>query len=505
MKPLVWPLVLLSLVAPSLLAASAQPPPNIVFILADDIGYGDLSCYGATKVKTPHLDSLATRGLRFTDAYAPASVCTPTRYAILTGDYAWRSSAGRAVLNGDAALCIDPEKFTLPDLLKKAGYQTACVGKWHLGFGRERADYNGDLKPGPLELGFDYFYGIPATGDRVPTVMVENHRVAGLDPADPIRIHYKKKIGDEPTGAERPDLLKLTANQQHSGTIVNGISRIGFMTGGQAARWVDEDIADVIAKKAVTFIEGSRAQPFFLFLATHDIHAPRYPHPRFMKDSQLGTRGGAIAQLDWTVGEVLAALQRLGLEENTLVIFSSDNGGATDDGYADADLTGHRYNGPLRGIKSGLWEGGNRVPFLARWPAGVKPGQTTGRIVTQLDLFATAAALTGQTLPAGAARDSLSFLPVLQGRPETHTRTEVVLQSGQANLALRDGDWKYVPDLKVVEGWYAARVKPLSGEGLFNLATDLGEQTNVAAQHPDVARRLREKLATYQVGAAPAR
>jgi len=471
--------------------------PNIILILADDIGYGDLGCYGATKVKTPNVDGMAAEGVRFTDAYAPASVCTPTRYSILTGEYAWRSRAGRVVLDGDAPLCISTNKFTLPAMLQRVGYQTACVGKWHLGFGAERTDYNGELRPGPLELGFDYFFGIPATGDRVPTALVENHRVVGLVESDPIQINYRQKIGDEPTGLERPDLLKLKADRQHSGTIVNGISRIGFMTGGQRARWKDEDIADRITSEAINFIERNRSNPFLLYLATHDIHAPRYPNPRFMKDSQLGYRGGAIAEFDWTVGEVLAALKRFKLDENTLVIVTSDNGGATSDGYEEPPLAGHKFNGPLRGLKSGLWEGGSRVPLIARWPGRIKPGEAA-RIVTQLDLFATAAELTSQPLPEGAAMDSISFLPVLDGNPKAHQRNEVVLQSGNANLALRVGDWKYIPNLKIVGGWYADKSPGLVGEGLFNLANDLGEQQNVAAANSNRVAKLRVRLREVQ-------
>jgi len=494
--------ILIALTGVMMLASTscaAQPEkrvaskPNIILILADDIGYGDLSCYGATKVKTPNLDRMAGEGLRFSDAYAPASVCTPTRYSILTGEYAWRSKAGRAVLDGDAPLCILTNTFTLPAMLQKAGYATACVGKWHLGLGAERTEYNGNLRPGPLELGFDYFFGIPATADRVPTVFVENHRVAGLLESDPIKINYREKVGDEPTGTERPDLLKLQADKQHSGTIVSGISRIGFMTGGQAARWKDEDQAEILTRKATSFIEQNQSKPFFLYLATLDIHAPRYPHPRFMKDSQIGYRGGSIAQLDWIVGEVMAELKRLKLDDNTLVIFSSDNGGATNDGYDEPSLNGHSFNGPLRGLKSGLWEGGSRVPFIARWPGKIKPAETT-RLTTQLDLFATAAELTGRRLPENAAKDSLTFLPVLLGQPEMHPRTEVVLQSGNAQLALRSGDWKYIPNLRIVGGWYADKSPGLVGEGLFNLKNDPGEQHNVAGANSNKVAELRQQL-----------
>lgn len=472
-------------------------PPNIILILSDDIGYGDLSCYGATKVRTPNIDELAAEGLRFTSGYAPASVCTPTRFSILTGEYAWRSRAGRAVLNGDAPLCIPTNTFTLPAMLKRAGYATACVGKWHLGLGMGHTDYNGDIRPGPLEIGFDYFFGIPATPDRVPCVLVENHHVAGLVQSDPIEVNYHHKIGDEPTGAERPDLLKLKPDRQHSGTIVDGISRIGYMTGGHAARWRDEELYSVLEKKAVGFIEQHTNKPFFLYFATHDIHPPRYSNPRFMKGSRIGYRGGSIAELDWTVGQVMATLKRLKLDRNTLVIFSSDNGGISGDGYDDGPLNGHRDNGVLRGFKSGLWEGGSRVPFIARWPGVIKPGETD-RIVSQLDIFATAAALTSQKLPAGAAMDSISFLPLLEGKPVKHGRDEVVMQSGTAHLALRVGDWKFIPNLKIVGGWYPDHSPGLVGPGLFNLKDDIGERHNLAATDTNKVAELRLRLREVQ-------
>ena len=250
---------------------------------------------------------------------------TPPRYSILTGEYAWRSKAGSAVLDGAAPLCIPTNTFTLPELLKQSGYATTCIGKWHLGLGEKSTDYNGSLHPGPLELGFDYFFGIPATVDRVPTVFVENHRVQGLDANDPIRISYREKVGDEPTGSECPYLLKLQADGQHSGTIMNGISRIGYITGGKAACWKDEEQAEIITRHAVNFIQENRSQPFFLYLATLDIHAPRFPNPRFMKDSQLSYRGRSIAELNWIVGEVFAELKKSNFDDDTLVIFSSDN------------------------------------------------------------------------------------------------------------------------------------------------------------------------------------
>jgi arylsulfatase A-like enzyme len=327
-------LTLFALPVFALLTHAAEPlRPNVVVILADDIGYGDLGCYGATKVKTPNLDRLATQGLRFTDAHSPAAVCTPTRYALLTGQYAFRHRPGSAILSGVAPLSIPQDQFTVPQLLKKAGYATGVVGKWHLGLGETETDYNAEIKPGPKEVGFDYSFMIPATGDRTPCVFVENGRVVNYDPKDPIQVSYAKKIGTEPTGKENPDqLFNQKPSHGHDMTIVNGISRIGWMTGGTKARWKDEDTADTITAKATNFIATNKAKPFFLYFATHDAHVPRVPHPRFKGTSGHGLRGDCIQQFDWCVGEVLKALDAAKVADNTLVIVTSDNGGVLDDG-----------------------------------------------------------------------------------------------------------------------------------------------------------------------------
>lgn len=483
-------------------------PPNIVIIIADDLGYGDLSCYAGTGVNTPNIDRLATRGLRFTQAYAPSSTCTPSRYALLTGEYAWRQPPQQtAILDGDAPLAIRPGTLTLPALLKRAGYVTGLVGKWHLGLGdgRTPVDFNGEIKPGPLEIGFDSAFFIPATVDRVPCVFIENHRVARLDPADPIQISYLKRIGNDPVGHEHPEMLKYPADRQHADTIVNGISRIGHMSGGRAARWVDEDIADTLTQRAVDFIAANKDRPFFLHFGTHDPHVPRMPHPRFRGASSSGIRGDAIAQLDWQVGEIAAALDRHDLSDRTLVIFTSDNGPVLFDGYFDhsADDAGsHKPAGGLRGWKYLRFEGGTRVPFVAVWPDRV-PAGTTDRWLSLVDLPATCAALAGQKMPPGAAPDSINLLPLLLGESDGPFRTQVV-EHGIGNvLALRAGDWKYIPanadtstgigrgadprDTRFAE---ALVPEPL----LFNLADDPAEEHNVAGANPDVVRRLAAQL-----------
>jgi arylsulfatase A-like enzyme len=475
--------------------ALAADKPNIIFILADDIGYGDLGCHGATRVKTPNLDRLAQQGCRFTDAHTTASTCTPSRRSLLTGAYSWRQPAGSAIAPGDMPLSIKPGTTTLPSLLKQAGYTTGVVGKWHLGLGSEGGpDWNGDIKPGPLEIGFDYAFIMPATGDRVPCVYVEDHRVVGLDPNDPIRVSYKEKVGNEPTGRENPELLKLKPTHGHDMTIVDVTSRIGWMSGGKAARWVDADMADTYAKKSVAFIERNKQNPFFLYLATHDIHVPRVPHARFKGSSQAGTRGDVIHELDDTVGQVLKTLDRLKLTKNTLVIFSSDNGGVNDDGYEDFDTSDPKMNGVLRGRKGTLFEGGNRVPFIARWPAKIKAGGASDELICLVDMPATFAALTGVALPADAAPDSFNVLPALLGQPHKKPcRDSLVMHVGgtKGPFAVRQGPWKFVPTTPP-----NAR-KGSGGEPndmLFNLANDLAESNDVSAKHPDKIKALQALL-----------
>jgi arylsulfatase A-like enzyme len=479
----------------SSLAATSPQKPNIIFVLADDIGYGDLGCYGAKLVKTPNLDRLAREGCHFTDAHTTASTCTPSRRSLLTGTYSWRQQAGSAIAPGDAPLSINPGTATLPSMLKKAGYTTGVVGKWHLGLGGEGGpDWNGDIKPGPLEMGFDYAFILPATGDRTPCVYVEDHRIVGLDPNDPVRVNYKERIGSDPTGRDNPELLKLKPTHGHDMTIVNGISRIGWMSGGKAARWVDEDMADTLTKKAVAFIERNKTGPLFLYFATHDIHVPRVPHARFKNSSQAGTRGDVIEELDACVGELLSTLERLKLADKTLFVFTSDNGGVNDDGYEDFDKSEHKMNGALRGKKGTLFEGGHRVPFLARWPGKIKPGSACDELISLIDMTPTFAALTGVTLPADAAPDAVNVLPALLGQPHLKPARDVfVMHNGGINgpFAIRQGPWKLIPSV-------AVNAKKAGGEArtpqLFNLADDLGETRNLADKNPEKVKELAELL-----------
>jgi arylsulfatase A-like enzyme len=479
------------LLVPPTSAQAARP--NIVLIYADDIGYGDLGCYGATAVKTPRLDQLARDGLRFTDAHCGSATCTPSRYSLLTGEYAWRKP-GTGILPGNASLIIPPVTPTLASLLKAGGYRTGVVGKWHLGLGAGDLDWNREIKPGPLEVGFDYCFLIPATGDRVPCVYVEDHRVVGLDPADPLRVSYGSAIGSDPTGREHPELLKVKLSRGHDMTIVNGVSRIGYMSGGETARWVDEDMADTITSKAVKFIESNPREPFFLFFSTHDIHVPRVPHARFAGRTPLGPRGDAIEQLDWCVGEILDTLDRLKLAENTIVLFTSDNGPVLDDGYADdavQKLGNHKPAGPLRGGKYSIYEGGTRVPFILRWPARVKPG-VSDALVSQLDCFASFAALTEQKLSADAAPDSMDVLPALLGQSKQGRDT---LVEHAAGLALRKGHWKYIAAPQA--GKKGGKTDPSKSPGtaeLYDLRTDVAESKNLIADQPQTAAELASVL-----------
>ena len=480
--------------AAGLLAQNRQPRPNIVVIYADDVGWGDLSCYGAKSVRTPNLDKLASAGIRFTDAHASAATCTPSRYSLLTGRYAFRNERAR-VLPGDAPLLIEPGSSTLPSMLKQQGYVTGVVGKWHLGLGEGEVDWNGEIKPGPREIGFDYSFLIPATGDRVPTVYVENQRVVGLDPKDPIKVNYNQPIGDEPTGRANPDKLKMKPSHGHDFTIVNGISRIGYMTGGKAARWVDEDMADTITRKAVAFIEQNRTKPFFLYFATHDIHVPRVPHQRFAGKTSMGPRGDVIAELDWCVGQILNVLDRRGLAANTLVVFSSDNGPVVDDGYHDDAVTklgDHRPAGPYRGGKYSNFEAGTRVPMLVRWPGQIKPG-VSNALISHTDLMASLAKLTGAQLPSGAAPDSVELLDVLTGKTQDG-RTHLVEQA--STLSLRVGSWKFIPPWKgpAVNKNVNIETGNHPEPQLYDLSRDPGERNNLAAQEPERVKSMSAML-----------
>lgn len=471
--------------------------PNVIYIYADDLGYGDLSCYGATKIQTPNLDRLAANGIRFTDGHCTSATCTPSRYALMTGEYPWRKK-GTGILPGDAALIIPTDRTTLPNLFQKAGYQTGIVGKWHLGLGETvTKDWNGEIKPGPNEVGFNYSFIFPATADRVPTVFLENHKVVALEANDPIAVDYTKKVGDDPTGKEHPELLKMQSSpgQGHNQTIVNGIGRIGYMSGGKMARWVDEEVSTTFLANAQSFIEKNQKQPFFLYLALTEPHVPRMPATKFKGKSGLGLRGDAILQLDWTVGEIMKQLRLLGIEKNTMVIFTSDNGPVLDDGYQDEAVTkqnGHLPAGVLRGGKYSALEGGTRVPFIVSWPGQIKP-QISPALLSQMDLIASFSNLIGQPIPKGDAPDSENLIAALLGKT-VKGRSSFVEQGGPLSV-IKEG-WKYISPSEGAP--YMKDVGIESGNlptaQLYNLKEDLSEKNNLADKYPEKVKELAKLL-----------
>jgi len=451
--------------------------PNIVLIYADDLGYGDLSCYGATKLKTPNIDRLAKEGRLFTDAHSTSAVCTPSRYALLTGEYPFRINNYGPVFCQDK-LIIDTKQTTLASLLKRKGYATACVGKWHLGFGNKRKpDWNQELKPGPLEVGFDYFYGIPVVNSHPPFVYAENHRVVGLDPADPLI--YKK--GGKTHGIPYPE--KNTANPR----MVNVI-------GGKAAHalYVDEESAEHLTGKALNWMNVQQ-EPFFLYYASHNIHHPFTPHPYFQGKSECGLYGDFVEELDWSVGQILEALETFGVADNTLVIFTSDNGGMFNGGGKEAIRHGHAPNGELKGQKFGAWEGGHRVPFLAKWPTKIPAGSTSGELIANMDLLPTFAAIIKQDLTAEEAPDGINQLPLFLDDDAKSARKELVLMPHKPPLtSLRQGDWVYIPGVGD-GGWMKGEKGDLPRQ-LYNLKEDPNQKNNLINEFPEKAEAMRKAL-----------
>ncbi len=496
--------VALSLLSPVLggMAHAAQAPkgnkkvtdreqPNVIIIYADDLGYGDLQCYGARNVETPNVNRLANEGIRFTNVHAVAAVSTPSRYSLLTGEYSWRRD-DTDVAAGNAGMIIRPEQFTMADMFKSAGYTTAAFGKWHLGLGDKTGeqDWNAPLPAALGDLGFDYHYIMAATADRVPCVFIENGMVANHDPSAPIEVSYRKNFEGEPTGKQNPELMyNLQPSHGHNMAIVNGIGRIGYMKGGGTALWKDENIADSITSHAIDFIRLHKDEPFFMYFATNDVHVPRFPHERFRGKNSMGLRGDAIVQFDWTVGQLMATLDELGLTENTLVILSSDNGPVVDDGYddhAEELLNGHSPAGPWRGNKYSAFEGGTAVPAIVRWPKGVKATGESDVLMSQIDWMASLGSLIHARMPKGSAPDSWDRLGNLLGT-DTTDRPWVVEVSSARVLSIRTKDWKYIEpsDGPAMVTW-GPKVETgnSSTPQLYNMRL-VTEQDNVAAQNPD--------------------
>tara|TARA_B100000963_G_scaffold42743_1_gene31863 strand:+ start:14723 stop:16258 length:1536 start_codon:yes stop_codon:yes gene_type:complete len=486
-------LLLFSLAYTSCNQLETGTKPNIIIVYMDDLGYGDVSYNGATKLQTPNMDAMAMAGMRFNNGYATSATCTPSRYALLTGVYPWREKRAK-ILPGTAPLIIGAQQMTIPKMLKQQGYHTAIIGKWHLGLGNGNVNWNELVSPGPNQVGFDYSYILAATQDRVPTVYIENGCVVGRDNNDPIEVSYQKNFEGEPTGLENPELLTMKWHHGHNSSIVNGIPRIGFMKGGNSAKWSDIDMADHFLNGVQKYIKDNKDKPFFLYYPMQQPHVPRTPHPRFKGLSELGPRGDAIVEADWCLGELKKTLEEEGILENTLIIFSSDNGPVLNDGYyddSDVKNGSHTPWGPYRGGKYSLFEAGTRVPFFTYWKGKIKPG-VSDTMVSQLDLLSSLAQLVGSEV---RTEDSLPLLELLMGQ-SNYGRKEMVIEA-TSRTAFKRGDWVMIPPY---EGFAVNdKVKIELGNDpefqLYNLSNDVSQQNNLALQNP---KKLQEMLLAFE-------
>ncbi len=459
---------------PGWAAAQAEARPNIVYILCDDLGWGDLQCYNPqSAIPTPHADRMAAEGARFVDMHSPSAVCTPTRYGVLTGRYAWRTRLKRGVLWGYSPSLIEPGRTTVPRLLRDSGYYTMGIGKWHLGLGdHDPVDYAQPLRPGPLDHGFDGYFGIPASLDMPPYVYIEGDRLV-----------------------EAPTALV------HESTRPRGV----FWRGGARAPSFDiHQVHQTFTRKAVEFIHqrskpGAGNQPFFLYLPLASPHTPWLPGKEFQGRSKAGDYGDFVTHVDDTLGQVLAALRETGQDGNTMVVFTSDNG--ADWKITDKERYAHQANAAWKGEKADVWEGGHRVPFLARWPGRIPAGSVRHDLGCLTDLLATVAALVGKPLPRNAGEDSFNLLPALLGKAESPARRDVVHHSMNGMFAIREGDWKLAVGLGSGGFTAPAVVDPAPGgpQGqLFNLKEDPGELHNLYQKHPELVDRLLTLLRRQQ-------
>lgn len=471
----------------------SKQPPNIVFIYLDDLGYGDMSANGATEILTPNMDKLANGGVRFTNGYATSATCTPSRYGLLTGNYPWREKKAK-ILPGTAPLLIKTTQMTVPKMLKEKGYHTGIVGKWHLGLGTGQVNWNKKISPSPNEVGFDYSYIMAATQDRVPTVYIKNGDVVNLDLNDPIEINYKKNFEGEPTAISHPEKLNMKWHHGHNNSIVNGVPRIGYMKGGKAALWSDIDMADHFLNEAQNYVKNHKEKPFFLYYAMQQPHVPRTPHPRFVGKSGMGPRGDVILEADWCIGEFVKTLEKEGLLENTLIVFSSDNGPVLNDGYyddAEEKIGKHTPSGLLRGGKYSTFDAGTHVPFFTYWKGKIKP-QVSDALVCQVDLLTSLATLVGSE---SKGKDSENLLDVFLGKT-SKGRNEIVLEA-IGKTFLRQGDWVMIPPNKGIA--IHPKVKIELGNNkkyqLYNLKEDIGQQNNLAESNPE---KLSEMITAFK-------
>ncbi len=472
--------------------------PNVIVILADDMGVGDMSVYGSTAISTPNLDKLANEGVRFNRGYASSATSTPSRYALMTGQYPWKNPDAK-ILPGDAPLLIGVDQYTLPKMMRSAGYATAAIGKWHLGMGDGNVNWNEQIYPCANDIGFDYSCLIAATNDRVPTVFVEDGKVAGLEANDPLYVNYKNNFEGEPTALTNPEMLKMEWDHGHNQSIMNGIPRIGYQKGGKAAMWVDEDMADYFVDKVKGYVTENKEKPFFLYYGLHQPHVPRAPHSRFVGSTDLGPRGDAVVEADWCVGELIAHLEKEGLLENTIIIYSSDNGPVLNDGYKDMALENaskHDQLSGLRGGKYSLFEGGTRVPFMVYWKGHVEP-LVSDAMVCQMDIMPSIASLLNLEIPA---MDGENHIDALLG-DSTEARTALVHEAN-GKLSYRSGKWGLIPPYKGA-GFNKTKSIDMGNSQeltLWDLEADPAQQSNVAEQNPEVVEKLWAEFAELTKG-----
>lgn len=470
-------------------AAVEQTKPNVVVLYLDDLGYGDVSAYGGTVLNTPNIDKLANGGVRFTNGYASSATCTPSRYALLTGAYPWRNKDAK-ILPGTAPLLISTTQETLPKVFASKGYDTGIVGKWHLGLGAGNVDWNKHISPGPNEVGFQSSYIMAATQDRVPTVYINNGDVVGLDPNDPIQVDYDKNFDEQPTGKANPELLKMMWHHGHNNTIVNGIPRIGYMKGGEKAKWIDEDMADHFLAKAKTYVKNHKKSPFFLYYAMQQPHVPRTPHKRFVGKSGLGPRGDVILEADWVIGEFIKTLEEEGVLENTLIVLSSDNGPVLNDGYNDDSvkkLGDHDPRGGLRGGKYSLYEAGTRVPFITYWKGHIQP-KVSDAMVCQMDLLASLANFVGAETKS---KDSKDLLNTFLGKSDKGRESLVV--EATSRTAFRKGDYMLIPPYsgKTFNSQVQNELGHHNSEfQLYNVKSDMAQKHDLAKEKPELVKEL---------------
>ena len=479
-----------------------EQDPNILLIVADDLGLGDVSAYGSRTISTPNIDRLAAEGIRFDNGYATSATSTPSRYALFTGMYPWRNADAK-ILPGDAPLLIPTDMPTMPKMFQQDGYETAAIGKWHLGMGMGNVDWNTDIVPSANTVGFDYTCLIAATNDRVPTVYVENGLVEGLEADDPIYVSYERNFEGEPTALTHPEMMKMKWYDGHYNSIVNGIPRIGFMKGGQKARWVDEDMADYFIAKVKRFLDNRQTdKPFFLYYGLHQPHVPRAPHQRFVGATSMGPRGDAVVEADWCVGEIISCLEAKGLLENTLVIFTSDNGPVVNDGYADDSeekLGTHDPRNGTRGGKYSQFDGGTHVPFIFYWKGKLEP-MVSKAIVSHHDLFASLGRMIGGNLPEGL--DSQDHLDAFMG-VSAKGRTGLVHEA-QGALSFRNERYSILPPYEGPATNLTLNEFGNLGEwGLYDLEADFGEKRNIAAEHPEILEEMKVSFRAALEGVAP--